>query len=193
MLRHLGRHHRRHAGLPAPRNRDRLARRRPRAQAYLHTVMPARNRLSIAYAEVDPGAGPGRARADRARAAVAAQRRAHRPRLPAPLRGPGTAVNYQRIACWGDSQNLRRTHLRLLSALPRAGAGRAHALRVACAELQQQRPHRARHLVPSGTRAAGTGGRAQACLLIGTNDVGNQTPPALFEYYRQILSALPRI
>jgi len=100
-------------------------------------------------------------------------------------------MNYQKLVCWGDSQTCgARTYgcypLYLVQAL----------------DAQTRYIWQAINLSTNGHTARDTwfrlahelqmlGDVNQACLLIGTNDVGNQTPPALFEeYYRQILTAL---
>ena len=100
-------------------------------------------------------------------------------------------MNYQRIACWGDSQTFgARTY------------GCYPLYLVQLLDAQTRYAWQALNFSTNGHTARDTWFRLshelqtlhdvnQACLLIGTNDVGNRTPPELFEeYYRQILSAL---
>jgi lysophospholipase L1-like esterase len=100
-------------------------------------------------------------------------------------------VNYQNIACWGDSQTF--------------GACTYGCYPLYLAQTLNARTRyrwRALNFSANGLTARGLWFRLpqdlvaaidvhQACVLIGANDVGNATPPDLFaEYYRQILSAL---
>lgn len=108
--------------------------------------------------------------------------------------GPGARgrdVNYQTIACWGDSQTFgARTygcyplHLaQILNARTRYAwqainlATNGHTVR----NLWLRLPHDLASMTDVH----------QACVLIGANDVGNESPLDLFaEYYRQVLQAL---
>jgi lysophospholipase L1-like esterase len=100
-------------------------------------------------------------------------------------------MNYQRIACWGDSQTFgARTYgcypLYLVQALDARTRYAWQALNYSSSgHTARDTWFRLAHELPALTDVH------QACLLIGTNDVGNRTPPELFEEYcRQILSAL---
>lgn len=100
-------------------------------------------------------------------------------------------MNYQRIACWGDSQT---SGARTYGCYP--------LYLVQLLNAQTRYAWQALNFGTKGHTARDTWFRLahelqmlhdvnQGCLLIGTNDVGNRTPLELFEeYYRQILSAL---
>lgn len=100
-------------------------------------------------------------------------------------------MNYQNIACWGDSQTF--------------GARTYGCYPLYLAKILNDRTRyrwRALNLSENGLTARGlwfrlphdlstTGDVHQACVLIGANDVGNGTDVDLFaEYYRQILATL---
>jgi lysophospholipase L1-like esterase len=100
-------------------------------------------------------------------------------------------VNYQKLICWGDSQSFgARTY----------GCYPLYLVR----ELNRSTPYTwtTLNLSTNGHTARDLWFRLSkelmeisdvhtACILIGANDVGNDTPIALFaEYYRQILDAL---
>jgi lysophospholipase L1-like esterase len=100
-------------------------------------------------------------------------------------------MNYQNIACWGDSQTFgARTYgcyplylARILNSQTRYSwhatnlASNGHTARALWFRLPQD--------------LAATTDVYHACLLIGANDVGNESPLGLFEeYYRQILHML---
>jgi lysophospholipase L1-like esterase len=100
-------------------------------------------------------------------------------------------MNYQNIACWGDSQTYgARTYgcyplylARVLNARTRYSwqainlANNGHTARNLWFRLPQD--------------LATMSDVYQACILIGANDVGNGSPLDLFEeYYRQILQLL---
>jgi lysophospholipase L1-like esterase len=100
-------------------------------------------------------------------------------------------MNYQNIACWGDSQ----THgARTYGCYP------LHLARLLNAQTRYL--WQAINLSTNGYTARDLWFRLpndlgilsdvyQACILIGANDVGNESPLDLFEeYYRQILHAL---
>lgn len=100
-------------------------------------------------------------------------------------------MNYQNLACWGDSQ----THgARTYGCFPLYLAKKLNA--------QTRYVWSVLNLSANGLTARDVWFRLpqdlplvkdvyQACLLIGANDVGNQTPLDLFEeYYRQILQTL---
>jgi lysophospholipase L1-like esterase len=100
-------------------------------------------------------------------------------------------MNYQRIACWGDSQTFgARTYccwpLHLVRLLDTQTRYVWHALNFSANGCTARdiwfRLARELQMVHDVS---------QACLLVGANDVGNGSPPELFEeYYRQILSAM---
>lgn len=100
-------------------------------------------------------------------------------------------MNYQRVVCWGDSQTYgARTYgcypLHLVRLLNRDTRYIWNALPLC------QNGHTVRdlwfRLCEDLLRVKDT---CQACVLIGANDVGNQTPLPLFqEYYKQALDAL---
>ena len=100
-------------------------------------------------------------------------------------------MNYQNIACWGDSQTFgARTY----------GCYPLHLVKILNDRTRYR--WRALNLSENGLTARGlwfrlphdlpaTADVHHACVLIGSNDVGNATPVELFtEYYRQILSTL---
>jgi lysophospholipase L1-like esterase len=100
-------------------------------------------------------------------------------------------LNYQTIACWGDSQTFgARTY----------GCYPLHLARILNAQTRYA--WQAINLATNGHTARNLWLRLphdlaamtdvyQACVLIGANDVGNESPVELFaEYYRQILQAL---
>ena len=100
-------------------------------------------------------------------------------------------MNYQNIACWGDSQTYgARTYgcypLYLVQLLNRRTRYRWRALNWAENGLTARGLWlRLARDLPAARDVY------QACVLIGANDVGNETPVDLFaEYYRQILTAL---
>jgi lysophospholipase L1-like esterase len=100
-------------------------------------------------------------------------------------------MNYHNLACWGDSQTFgARTYgcypLYLAAKLNAASRYTWRTLNYST------NGHCARDL---WLRMASTlptlADVYQSCVLIGTNDVGNESPVELFgEYYRQILDAL---
>ncbi|HEX7079734.1 MAG TPA: SGNH/GDSL hydrolase family protein [Gammaproteobacteria bacterium] len=100
-------------------------------------------------------------------------------------------MNYQRIACWGDSQTF--------------GARTYGCYPMYLAQILNRRTRyrwQVLNLGENGLTARGLWLRLpadlvvasdvhHACILIGANDVGDGTPIDLFaEYYRQVLSAL---
>jgi lysophospholipase L1-like esterase len=104
---------------------------------------------------------------------------------------PAQTMNYQKVVCWGDSQTFgARSYgcypmylAQLLNSDTRYAwqtlnfSTNGHTVRDLwfrlCSEL----------LMLSDV--------FQACILIGANDVGNNSPPDLFEeYYRQVLRSL---
>jgi lysophospholipase L1-like esterase len=100
-------------------------------------------------------------------------------------------MNYQNIACWGDSQTFgARTY----------GCYPLHLARMLNAQTRYS--WQAINLASNGYTARNLWFRIphdlvalsdvyQACILIGANDVGNDSPLDLFEeYYRQILQSL---
>jgi len=100
-------------------------------------------------------------------------------------------MNYQRLVCWGDSQtNGARTYgcypLYLVQALNTRTRYCWSAISL-CTN-----GHTARDLwFRLSTDLGSVDDAHQACLLIGANDVGKQSPLDLFsEYYRQILDTL---
>lgn len=100
-------------------------------------------------------------------------------------------MNYQNIACWGDSQTFgARSYgcypLYLAQKLNASTRYRWRALNYST------NGHRARDLWFRLNHELVTLDNVyQACLLIGANDVGNGTPVKLFkEYYQQSLDAL---
>lgn len=100
-------------------------------------------------------------------------------------------MNYQKIACWGDSQTFgARTYgcypLYLVRALNRDSRYVWTALSFS------RNGYTARDLwFRLGPDLLTVSDVPQACLLIGANDVGNQTPVEVFaEYYSQVLDAL---
>jgi lysophospholipase L1-like esterase len=100
-------------------------------------------------------------------------------------------VNYQNIACWGDSQTFgARSYgcypLYLAQALNADTRYRWRALNFSTnGHTARDLWFRLAHELPMVHDIY------QACVLIGTNDVGNGTAPEVFaEYYRQILDAL---
>lgn len=100
-------------------------------------------------------------------------------------------MDYQKIACWGDSQTFgARTYgcypMYLVRELEARTRYTWHALNFSC------NGHTARdlwmRLTPDLLVLKDV---HQCCLLIGANDVANASPLPLFEeYYRQILGAL---
>lgn len=99
--------------------------------------------------------------------------------------------NYQRIACWGDSQTYgARTYgcypLHLVKDLNETTRYTWSALNLST------NGHTARDLwFRLATDLSGIQDVHRACILIGANDVANATPVKLFsEYYRQILTTL---
>ncbi len=99
--------------------------------------------------------------------------------------------NYQRIACWGDSQTFgARTYgcypLHLVRELNDTTRYTWTAVNLST------NGHTARDLwLRLGTELMQISDLFRACVLIGANDVANNTPVDLFEeYYRQILDAL---
>ncbi len=109
----------------------------------------------------------------------------------APRRGARVSMNYQKIACWGDSQTFGARSY---------GCYPLYLARILTAETRYF--WQVLNLSTNGHTVRDLWFRLtqdllclkdvyQACVLIGANDVGNQSPPALFEeYYRQILRAL---
>ncbi len=100
-------------------------------------------------------------------------------------------MNYQRLVCWGDSQTFgARSYgcypLYLAKILSERSRYQWQAINFS------DNGHTARDLwFRLGKELPLTNDCHQACILIGTNDVGNATPLELFaEYYRQILTAL---
>lgn len=100
-------------------------------------------------------------------------------------------MNYQRLVCWGDSQTFGARSY---------GCYPLYLARILSERSRYQwqatnfsdNGHTARDLwFRLGSELPLTSDCHQACILIGTNDVGNTTPLALFEeYYRQILTTL---
>jgi lysophospholipase L1-like esterase len=100
-------------------------------------------------------------------------------------------MQYQNILCLGDSQTFgARSYgcypLYLAQALSRQTPYQWRAIN------RSVNGYTARDLwFMANTECAAIADTFQACLLIGTNDVGNATPLDLFEeYYRQILRCL---
>jgi lysophospholipase L1-like esterase len=106
------------------------------------------------------------------------------------IRG-GVPVDYQKIVCWGDSQTL--------------GARTYGCYPLYLAQILNQKTRYVWHAMNFSTNGHTVRDLwlrlhydllkvrdvYQACILIGTNDLGNDSPPDLFdEYYRQILQAL---
>jgi lysophospholipase L1-like esterase len=100
-------------------------------------------------------------------------------------------VNYQTIACWGDSQTFgARTY----------GCYPLHLARILNDQTRytwqainlSTNGHTVRNLwMRLAHDLAAISDVHQACVLIGANDVGNESPLDLFaEYYRQVLHAL---
>src|SRR3972149_176233 len=100
-------------------------------------------------------------------------------------------MNYQKIVCWGDSQS--------------SGARTYGCYPLYLAKILNEKTRyiwQAINLSTNGHTVRDLGFRLpndlmqlhdvyQACILIGANDVGCNSPPDLFdEYYRQILHAL---
>jgi lysophospholipase L1-like esterase len=100
-------------------------------------------------------------------------------------------MDYQKIVCWGDSQTFGARSY---------GCYPLYLAKILNAETRYV--WRAINLSTNGHTARDLWFRLaedlatlrdvyQACVLIGTNDVGNASDPELFEeYYRQILTAL---
>ncbi|MGI9286584.1 MAG: SGNH/GDSL hydrolase family protein [Pseudomonadales bacterium] len=100
-------------------------------------------------------------------------------------------MNYQKLVCWGDSQTFgARSYgcypLYLVKTLNERTRYRWQTLNFS------DNGHTARDLwFRLSKELPLTHDCHQACILIGTNDVGNATPLDLFEeYYRQTLTAL---
>ncbi len=100
-------------------------------------------------------------------------------------------MNYQRVVCWGDSQS---TGARTYGCYP---VYLAQALNAKTRYFWQSinlstNGHTVRDLwFRIGPELLTLRDVHQACVLIGTNDVGNSSPIDLFEeYYRQMLVAL---
>lgn len=100
-------------------------------------------------------------------------------------------MNYQNIACWGDSQTFgARTYgcypLYMTKLLNTQTRYVWQAINLA------SNGHTARNLwFRLAQDLASMSDVYQACILIGANDVGNESPLDVFEeYYRQILDAL---
>jgi lysophospholipase L1-like esterase len=100
-------------------------------------------------------------------------------------------MNYQNIACWGDSQT---------SGARSYGCYPLHLAQILNAKTRYR--WRVLNFSTNGDRARELWFRLarelpslddvhQACVLIGANDVGNHSPVELFEeYYKQVLDAL---
>lgn len=100
-------------------------------------------------------------------------------------------MNYQRVACWGDSQTFgARTYgcypLYMVKALNESTRYTWSAINLST------NGHTARDLwFRLGRELMTLSDVYRACILIGANDVANRTPLSIFaEYYRQILDAL---
>jgi lysophospholipase L1-like esterase len=107
-------------------------------------------------------------------------------------RGSGQQpMNYQKVVCWGDSQSFGA---RTYGCYP---LYLAKSLNASTRYVRQilnfsSNGHTVRDLWFRISHEILTLSDVyQACILIGTNDVGNNSPPDVFEeYYRQVLNSL---